>query len=177
MSKWFEKKYINRFFWIMDEFENLTLSAEEGMLVLLIEYFNEAKIAVTYATLAEKLKMDIERVDEMLALLTEKGYLKISMNNRTIEFNLDGIFEKKEEKISFNSSLFDMFETEFGRPLTQIELQRLSDWINTYEIKLITYALREAVIYGKKNFDYIERILSDWKSRGLSVEKIENGDR
>lgn len=177
MSKWYEKKYINRFFWIMEEFESLTLSAEEGMLVLLIEYFNEAKIPVNYATLAEKMKMDIEKIDEMLSLLTEKGYLKISMNNRAIEFNLDGIFEKKEEQMNFNGSLFETFESEFARPLTQIELQRLSDWITTYELKLITYALREAVIYNKKSFEYIERILVDWKRRDLSVERIENGER
>ncbi len=42
--------------------------------------------------------------------------------------------------------LFEIFETEFKRPLSQYELQRLSDWYHEYDQQLITYALREASI-------------------------------
>lgn len=42
--------------------------------------------------------------------------------------------------------LFELFENEFKRPLTQIELQRLSDWSREYDQQLIVYSLREASI-------------------------------
>lgn len=77
----------------------------------------------------------------------------------------------------FDESLFDVFEMEFGRPLSQMELQRMSDWIENYDQKLIQYALREAIMFDKKSFDYIERILIEWKNRGLQVQDIEDGKR
>ena len=43
--------------------------------------------------------------------------------------------------------------------------------------KLICYALREALTYDHKSFDYIERILVEWKNRGMTAEKYEGGER
>ena len=73
--------------------------------------------------------------------------------------------------------MFDLFESEFGRPLSQTELQRMSDWLENYDQKLIGYALREAVTYDRKSFDYIDRILVEWKKTGMSAEQYERGDR
>ena len=42
---------------------------------------------------------------------------------------------------------------------------------------MIIYALREALTYDKKSFDYIERILIEWKKRGLTPEEYEEGKR
>ncbi len=50
-----------------------------------------------------------------------------------------------EKSLAFDQSLFDLFESEFGRPLSQMELQRMADWLKDYEQKLICYALREAL--------------------------------
>ena len=58
-----------------------------------------------------------------------------------------------------------------------MELQRLADWLNVYEQKLIGYALREALTYEHLSFDYIERILVEWKKRGLRPEDYEEGKR
>ena len=46
-----------------------------------------------------------------------------------------------------------------------------------YDQKLIRYALREALTYEKKSFDYIERILQIWKEKGLTAEMYEEGRR
>lgn len=73
-------------------------------------------------------------------------------------------------------NLFELFETEFARPLSQREFQLLSDWSELYDEKLISYALREAVIYEKRSFDYIERILSDWQLKGMTAEQYESGE-
>ena len=66
-----------------------------------------------------------------------------------------------------------MFETEFQRPITQVELVRLSDWSREYDQQLIIYALREAVIKEAFNFNYIDKILCEWKRKGMTAEKYE----
>ena len=93
-------------------------------------------------------------------------------------FQIDGLFEENKNTGNlFNESLFEHFENEFARPLSQIEVQRLSDWMKEYDQKLIRYALREALTYEKKSFDYIERILQIWKEKGLTAEMYEEGRR
>ncbi|MEG0265431.1 MAG: DnaD domain protein [Erysipelotrichaceae bacterium] len=178
MSNWWNESYINRRSYIMERLEDIAVNGEEAMTIMLIDYFNEQKINIDHVTLAKKLKKNNDEIDELLSTLTTRGYLQVLYESGKIVFNIDGIFTSESKtKTAFDESLFNLFENEFGRPLTQKELECLSDWTSTYEQKLIIYALREAVIYNKKHFDYIERILSDWKTKKLSVEQIEKGER
>lgn len=70
-------------------------------------------------------------------------------------------------------TLFELFETEFKRPLTQVELMRLSDWSREYDQQLIIYALREASINKASSFNYIDKILCEWKRKGMTAEMYE----
>lgn len=60
--------------------------------------------------------------------------------------------------------LFSTFEAEFGRPLSPMECEMLSNWIDRdiYSGDLIVAALKEAVFAGKLHFRYIDRILLEW---------------
>ena len=73
--------------------------------------------------------------------------------------------------------LFDEFETEFARPLSSSEMQRLSSWMDVYDQQMILYALYEAGVYDKRSLDYIERILAEWKRKGLPPADYEEGRR
>lgn len=84
---------------------------------------------------------------------------------------------EQEYKDCYECSLFELFEREFARTISQTECQRLVDWSEKYDDMLIRYALREALLYEKHNLDYIERILVNWKQKGLTVEKYEDGER
>ncbi len=57
--------------------------------------------------------------------------------------------------------LYTCFEQEFGRPLSPFECESLAMWLDDdhHEPVIIKSALREAVISGKLNFRYIDRIL------------------
>jgi DnaD/phage-associated family protein len=72
---------------------------------------------------------------------------------------------------------FEVFETEFGRPLSNREMEKLSDWNKVTDKKLILYALREASAYQALNMNYIDKILKDWKDSGLTAQMIEEGKR
>lgn len=61
-------------------------------------------------------------------------------------------------------NLFSIFEKEFGRPLSPMELETISGWVDQdrYPDELILMALKEAVFAGKVHFRYIDRILLEW---------------
>lgn len=70
-------------------------------------------------------------------------------------------------------NLFSIFEREFGRPLSPMECETISGWLDQdhYPEQLILLALKEAVFAGKVHFRYIDRILLEWmRNRVRTVE-------
>ncbi|GBF72817.1 hypothetical protein PA598K_01086 [Paenibacillus sp. 598K] len=61
-------------------------------------------------------------------------------------------------------NLFKLFEREFGRPLSPMECETISGWLDVYNYpdELIRFALKEAVFAGKLHLRYIDRILIEW---------------
>jgi len=178
MGQWWNERFINRRDYILDHFEELSLTCDECMAVLLIDFMNQHNITISHGILASKMKMDGGQIDDLLSHLSQKGYLRITYQDKKVAFLIDGIFETSLTKdMAFDQSLFDIYESEFARPLSQMELQRMSDWMGLYDQQLIVYALREAVVYDKRSFDYIERILIEWKKRGFRAQDYEDGKR
>ena len=54
-------------------------------------------------------------------------------------------------------------------------MERLSEWLHLYDEELIVLALREALIQGKTSFDYINRILMNWKAEGKQASSLMEG--
>ncbi|MGM8213944.1 DnaD domain-containing protein [Bacillaceae bacterium W0354] len=82
-----------------------------------------------------------------------------------------------EDQSKEEGKLFNLFEQEFGRALSPIEIEMISYWLDDDRFKpaLIKAALREAVLLGKLNFRYIDRILAEWKKKGIkSVQETKN---
>ncbi|MUG44640.1 DnaD domain-containing protein [Paenibacillus woosongensis] len=70
-------------------------------------------------------------------------------------------------------NLFVIFEKEFARPLSPMECETISSWVDQdgYPEELILLALKEAVFAGKVHFRYIDRILLEWnRNRVHTVE-------
>ncbi|SEN27997.1 DnaD domain-containing protein [Paenibacillus sp. OV219] len=73
-----------------------------------------------------------------------------------------------------SSDLFSVFEQEFGRPLSPMECETISAWVDQdrYPDELIRFALKEAVFAGKLHFRYIDRILLEWsRNRVTNIEE------
>lgn len=175
---WWNERFINRRDYILDHLQELSISSDELLVILLIDFMNEHQLPLTHGSLAAKMKLDSDEIDELLSRLSAKGYMNLEFKDGKINFVIDGVFEGNNEKtMNFDQSLFDLFESEFGRPLSQSELQTMADWLGEYEQKLIGYALREALTYDKKSFHYIDRILIEWKKRGFRAEEYEEGKR
>lgn len=66
---------------------------------------------------------------------------------------------------------FDQIEVEFGRPLSPIELETISKWIDEdhYSAQLISLALQEAVLNQAWNLKYMDRILRSWEKQHITT--------
>lgn len=174
--KWYEQNFINRRDWILDHLELLGLDANETILVMLIDFMNDHRIPVSLEILHKKTGLNMEEVDKTVSTLCAKRYLEIRASAREVRFLLDGLYETdtaKSERI-LDSSLFDTFETEFGRPLSNQEMAKISDWNRTTDKKMILYALRQASAYRHLSVPYIDKILATWKTEGKTLEMIES---
>lgn len=175
--KWYETNYVNHRDWILDNLHLLSLSANETIIVLLIDFMNEHNLKITMEDLAKRANLANGEVDKIISLLCAKQYLEIRANSAEVKFKLDGLFDTdtaRDEKI-LDSPLFDSFETEFGRPLSPKEMEKISEWNRSTDRKMILYALREASAYQKLSFPYIDKILQEWKTKGLTLEEIDEG--
>jgi DNA replication protein len=74
--------------------------------------------------------------------------------------------------------LYQVFEKEFGRPLSPIEAEQVLKWRQGMSPALVREALRRAVLLGKHNFKYIGTILLEWQKNNLrTLSEVEEYDR
>lgn len=69
--------------------------------------------------------------------------------------------------------LITLFENEFGRLLSPIEVEQIDLWASEMDPLLVVEALKRAVLGGKHNFKYINTILIEWKKNNIrTLEEI-----
>ncbi len=80
---------------------------------------------------------------------------------------LDDVNSSKE---SNKSDIFDFIQKEFGRTLAPTEYEVIKAWIddgNSEEV--IKEAVKEAIINGVSNLRYIDKILLEWRKKGIKT--------
>lgn len=71
-------------------------------------------------------------------------------------------------------SMIEIFEEQFGRPLTPMELDIIKEWINSgFSEDMILKALKEAVKSQVLTLRYIDGILNNWQRNGVKERYIE----
>ena len=89
-----------------------------------------------------------DRIGKVSIVEDSKRHLN-NINNACVSPFPD-VEKQLEEKVQeqtdiYNSSLIDLYEQGFGRPLSQREIQTICQWAEEHEDRLIRYALREAL--------------------------------
>ncbi len=84
---------------------------------------------------------------------------ELDQQEMDLEINIDTYQIPTGEK-----DIFSTFEKEFARPLSPMECETISGWMDQdlYSNELILTALKESVFAGKLHFRYIDRILLEW---------------
>ena len=165
MKKWYQESYFDRKNWILENFDKLNLNADETLLILLVDLCKTNRKYVTYDYLMSKLGKNMKQIDTIVAGLVNKHYLKISSNSKGLIFDFDEIFEFDPDKyeISDNKDIFDTVSEVFGKPLSPIELQKITELLGVYGEKKFIEALRLAEAKRTYKIAYIEGILRNEK--------------
>ena len=153
------------------------LNINESELIILIFLLNSNEY--NPKSISEVMDIKLPILLEMISVLESKCLLKIELKNingiNTEVCNLDNLYEKlsllviKKEDASEHKSIYDVFETELGRTLSSIECELIGEWLNDNSEEILKLALREATYNGVSNFRYIDRIIHEWKKKGIKT--------
>ena len=161
MKKWYKQAYFDRKIWILENFDKLNLSAQECLLILLIEYGKDTKKKINYDYFLKKMNLAKKDLDKVLASLVSKHYLAINTSEKGISFDTDGIFEfdpSKYEAVE-NKDLYSIVEEFLNKPLGPSQIQKVNDLVEKYGNNDFINALRKAEAKRVKSLDYVEGIL------------------
>lgn len=177
---------------LLTSYKQIGLSENELVILLHIHRFLQEGIEFpTPAQLSSFVNASEHTCAQTLRTLIQKDVLAIIENKSNTHtysesYSLEPLWEKLFTKESYEikdtkspeqtneGTLFILFEQEFGRPLSPFEIETISIWLDEDQMQpaLIKAALREAVLIGTLNFKYIDRILRNWKQKGVqSVEQ------
>ncbi|MDY0405726.1 DnaD domain-containing protein [Virgibacillus sp. 179-BFC.A HS] len=177
---------------LLTSYTTLGLTELELVVILQIHRFAyENNFFPTPNELTGCLSIEETTCSKVLRHLIQKQYLSIeqmenSQHQLSEVYSLEPLWKKlyapqespKEE--NSEGALFVMFEQEFGRPLSPFEIEMVNTWLDEDKLStvLIKAGLREAVLMGKLNFKYIDRILREWKRKGIhSVEQARQASK
>ncbi|MEH7075177.1 DnaD domain-containing protein [Neobacillus drentensis] len=175
---------------LFSEYRNLNLNEYELVLLLnILTFLEKGHEFPTPDELSARMTITISECNEMLRRLIQRGFIQITdeYNNEGIryeKYSVEPLWErliehflknhnqtKEVDKKADENDLYTCFEKEFGRPLSPFECESLAMWMDDdhHDPIIIKAALREAVMSGKLNFRYIDRILFEWKKNGIKT--------
>lgn len=185
---------------LLKHYKRMGLTESETMLIIqLIGYKQvESLDFPSLDELQERMAMPTAMVTATLQRLIKDGFLSIDEHVDEVthvqyeHYNWTGLWEKLGRMLSEDIrnqheqqkakeqthrgaqqelNLFEIFEKEFGRPLSPMEYETIGGWIDDdrYSQPLILLALKEAVFAGKIHFRYIDRILLEWSRNQIST--------
>ncbi|TBL79694.1 DnaD domain-containing protein [Paenibacillus thalictri] len=178
---------------LLKMYKKLKLTETDAMLLIHVIAFGEkeGKEFPTLDELQSRMSIGPEAVIAALQKLLKAGVIAIDqeLDAQTgvqyERYNFTPLYDKLAEcwldeqrqlaaaalQQDAGRNIFSIFENEFGRPLTPMEMETISSWLDKdqYKEELILAALKEAVFAGKVHFKYIDRILLDWSRNRVAT--------
>lgn len=163
---------------LLSNYKSLKITDEELIIIAVIMSYGE-KVLYDPEKFAQIINGNKRTIMKVIDNLCDKNILSLVIekkDRKTYEYiSLDNLYEKlfnividkKDEEEEIDNSVFSIFESELGRTLSPMEYEKIKEWINSgSNNELIICALREAVMNGISNFNYIDRILDSWNKKG-----------
>lgn len=192
IKKIINNRLINVKDYIINHYVELGLEEVEAM--LLIHIYNSSEQGIQFLSinsLKEKMAIDFVRCADLVLKLVNLKMLAFDIvvgnNGKTKEkFTLEPLYQKivkdlmqennkiiQDNNENEASELANLIESEFGRTLSAFEIQIITSWIeSSFDLQLIKFALKEAVLSRAYNLKYVDRILLTWKQNNItSVEQ------
>lgn len=165
---------------VLNNYYKIGLDEVDAIIVIKLKYLLDRQITFIHPRkLSEQLNISPQTTSKRLDNLVEKGFVKMELikngnGKETESFNLDYVIEKIikadfEEKINessdqnknIESRLVSLFETEFRKPLSVLDIQTITKWLSedNYSYDEIKNALFEASKARKLTTRYVDKIL------------------
>ncbi|MFE8702201.1 DnaD domain protein [Cytobacillus sp. FJAT-54145] len=188
--QWFQEGNITFPGALLANYKKMNIDETELVLLLQVHSFIEKGNGFpTPNDISSRMTISVPQCNDMLRKLIQKGLIEIQDGHgadgiRFEKYSLIPLWNKlienflltlkgkdMEKKQREESDVYSTFEQEFGRPLSPFECETLAMWMDDdrHDPIIIKSALREAVVSGKLNFRYIDRILFEWKKNGIKT--------
>lgn len=167
-------------------YKKLNINEEE---LILIVYLINMGNCFDLKKISKDLSTNNKDLLKVINSLIEKGLLEIKVDKENAVCSeticLDNLYEKlgfvlinTEEKKEIDTNLFSVFEKEFGRTISPMEYEIINAWKeSSFTDELIISALKEATYNGVSNLRYIDKILHEWKKKGINTAKDVERDK
>lgn len=193
---------------VLNHYLDLGMTTEELVLYLLVKQENGTEVVMPdTGEVAKKMGLSSKQVFELFHQLITKNLMQIAtqvVNGRQVDgYDFAPLFEKlgtllagtqqspttepqsavaeqRSVDMLTRQGLFGNLENEFGRTLSPIEMETVSQWldIDHYPIDMINLALKEAVLSQVYNLKYMDRILMNWEKKNLrTADQVEADKR
>ncbi|MFZ4452315.1 DnaD domain-containing protein [Salibacterium aidingense] len=175
---------------LFDYYAKIGLKDQEMMMLLHIYRFIEDHHPFpTPVQLAERMSVTESECSALLRSLISNDFLEMQKKQDENQvmyetYSLAPLFRRivqehyrpEQDEITETNTegeLYELFEQEFSRPLSPMECETINVWLDQdkYSPELIKTALHEAVLSGKLNLRYIDRILFEWHKNGVRTKK------
>ena len=162
---------------LLNNYKELGISDEELIIVILLMNLGD-KVVYDPELFASEINGNKRNIMMLIDSLCDKNIISLVVeksNKKADEYlSLDMLYEKlgnialdKVDDPVIDNSIFSIFENELGRTLSPMEYEKIKEWITSGHSKeMITLALKEAVLNGVSNLNYIDSILNTWKKKG-----------
>lgn len=175
-----ESKCINVERLLVLKAKDLKIDGNECHILLLIYTLKDAgNKMVTPQMLQNYSTLSSQELNEVLKALLEKKLIYNRAGSISLNHLEDKLIQenKVEEVEEIEINIVSIFEEQFGRPLSPIELNIIREWKESnYSDEMIVKALKEAVKSQVLNFRYVEGILSNWAKNGIKQRYVESSE-
>lgn len=173
---------------LIEYYKKLNLSEDELCVLLMIGHLLQQKnTLITPDLLSLKMNLEVKQIDKIFVALIEKGLLifdtgkKIKVSLKPLKKKLLETFTKEmdqdnenrnnKEKLESIELIKEIFEKEFKSPLSPLENQMISEWLDHgFNKQQIIDAMRECLSKRNKTFRSIDKLLLQWQARD-DIEK------
>lgn len=173
-----KKKTINIPLYLYEIKDKMNINGDEFIFFIYL-YNNGEQFLFDPQSIASDLNMDLKEVMKNISSLTDKDIISVEVlkNDKNIReeyISLKNFYDKlsiwlmDKKEDNTDTDVFGFMESEFGRTLSPSEYEIIKEWLadDTSE-ELIKEAVKEAVLSGVSNLRYIDKILYEWKKKGI----------
>lgn len=183
---------------LLKHYRQVGLTEKELVVFLLIKREQGTAVPLpNIKTLSKQTQMNQRTLFDLFQQMIDKKVMKIvsiiqngqrvdAYDFQPIYDRLEGIMKNQSDlhtesiSVTTNSqpvqqftrqNLFSAIEEEFGRTLSPIEMETISQWldIDHYSVELVNLALKEATLSQVYNLKYMDRILINWEKKHLTT--------